>query len=194
MGRGRNRANKWRSQIGVPLVLAGGWRESEDRDPGHRPAPCWALPGHGVNTERFFGTLAPSYKDYLFKEGNKTGRHAKLRSMQQLSPVWKGYCWKLKSGFFFRHSWAALWDPCLDGGKRQRQMGAKALGAGYADRGWRFVRLLHPTVDIIAVLLLKKNNDPFLCGTSVKWLSEAEGSPVLLSCYRLSLGPSHRLS
>lgn len=40
-------------------------------------------------------------------------------------------------------------------------MGAEALGAGYADRGWRFVRLLHPTADIIAVVPQKKNNDPF---------------------------------
>lgn len=78
------------------LVSAGSWRLPEALDPGHRPVPCWALPGHGVNTEQGFGTLPP-YKDYLLKDWNKTGRHAKLRSMHQLSPVWKGYCSKLKS-------------------------------------------------------------------------------------------------
>ena len=50
---------------------------------------------------------------------------------------------------------------CLDDGKRQRQMEAEGLGAGYADRGRRFVRLLHPAADIIAVLT-QKNNDSFL--------------------------------
>lgn len=114
MGRGCNKANKWQSQTCVPLVLARVWRESETQDPGHRPAPCWALPGHGLNTERSFGTLTGSYKDYLFKQGNKTGRHAKLRSMEQLSPVWKGYCWKLKSVFL---CWAALWNRSWTTGK-----------------------------------------------------------------------------
>lgn len=46
-------------------------------------------------------------------------------------------------------------------GKRQRQMEAEVLGAGYADRGRRFVRLLHPAADIIAVRTHKKNNDSF---------------------------------
>lgn len=35
-------------------------------------------------------------------------------------------------------------------------MEAEALGAGYADRGRRFVKLLHPTADIIAVLTRKE--------------------------------------
>lgn len=83
-GRGCDRANKRLCQTGVPLVLAGGFRES---DPGGRPLPCWALPGHGLNTERGFGTFARSYKDYLFKEGNKTGRHAKLAQRSTSSPV-----------------------------------------------------------------------------------------------------------
>lgn len=66
-------------------------------------------------------------------------------------------------------------------GKRQRQMEAEGLETGYADRGRRFVRLLHPAVDIIAIQEKKKTIIPFY-GTSVKWLSEAEGSPILLSC------------
>lgn len=91
------------------------------------------------------GALPPRlYKDYLFKEGNKTGRHAKLRSMHQLSPVWKDYCWKLKSVFLC--SWAVLWDRVW-----RRQMEAEGLETGYADRGRRFVRFLHPAVDIIAI-------------------------------------------
>lgn len=63
------------------------------------------------------GALAhsPPYKDYLFKEGNKTGRHAKLHSMHQLSPVWKDYCWKLKSVLLC--SWAVLWDGVWMTGK-----------------------------------------------------------------------------
>lgn len=36
------------------------------------------------------------------------------------------------------------------------------LGAGYADTGRRFVRLLHPAADIIAVLIHTKNNDSFI--------------------------------
>lgn len=41
-------------------------------------------------------------------------------------------------------------------------MEAEVLGAGYADRGQRFERLLHPAVDIIAILTQKKeNNDLF---------------------------------
>lgn len=127
----------------MPMLSAGGWREPETRDPGRRPAPCWALPGHGLNTERGFGTLARSYKDYLFKEGNKTGQHAKLRSMQQLSPLWKGYCWTFESVFLC--SWAASLRSHLDDRKRQKQREAEVLGAGYADT-------FHPTGQSIAVL------------------------------------------
>lgn len=116
------------------------------------------------------------YKDYLFKEGNKTGRHAKLHSMHQLSPVWKGYCWKLKSVFLC--SWAVLRDCVWMTGK-DRQMEAEVLGAGYADRGQRFERLLHPAVDIIAVLTKKKKQWSLLYGTSVKchikgWVKQKE--------------------
>lgn len=68
-------------------------------------------------------------------------------------------------------------------------MEAEGLEAGYADRGRRFVRLLHPAVDIIAALT-QKTIIPFY-STSVKWLNEAEGSPVLLSCYGLSLELIH---
>lgn len=151
-GRGCNKANKWLSQTGVPLVLAGGWRESETQDPGHRPAPCWALPGHGLNTERGFGTLARSYKDYLFKEGNKTGRHAKLRSMQQLSPLWKGYCWKPKSVFLC--SWAVLWDRIWTTGKDKNR---------WKQRCWeQDMQIVSTLLGIVLLSWHKKNNDSFL--------------------------------
>lgn len=163
-GKGCNRANRRASGVTLVfrkgLVLAGNWRQSEAQDPGHSPVPCWALPGHGVNTEQAFGTLPP-YKDYLLKEWNKTGRHAKLRSMHQLSPVWKGYCWKLKSVILCSSSLRS----CLGDGKRLRQMEAQGLEAGYADRGRRFVRVLHPAVDIIAALTQKQ----LFLSTALHW-------------------------
>lgn len=74
----------------------------------------------------------------------------------------------------------------MEGEKRQKQIVAEGLETGYADRGRRFVRLHHPTAGIIAVLThththAHKTMIP-LYSTSVKWLSEADGSPVLLSC------------
>ncbi len=44
---------------------------------------------------------------------------------------------------------------------KDRQMEAEALGAGYADRGRRFVRLLLPTADILAVRTQKRTTTPF---------------------------------
>lgn len=77
------KSNKCESQTGSHLWCWPRAGESQkNQDPGQRPAPQWPLPGHGLNTERGFGALARSYKDYLCKDWNKTGQHAKLRSMQ----------------------------------------------------------------------------------------------------------------
>lgn len=69
------------------LALApgpGGCWEVMEGGTGRWPAPLWALPGHGGNTEEGFGTLPLGWIIYLERE-TKTGRHAKLHSMLRLS-------------------------------------------------------------------------------------------------------------
>lgn len=92
----------------VPLLLssgwdlAAGWRESCSGDPGHRPAPRWALPGHGVNTEWAVGTHSTSVTTITYL--NKTVRHAKLRSMHWVQHE------KTIVAQFFSAAEQLLWD------------------------------------------------------------------------------------
>lgn len=72
-------------------------------------------------------------------------------------------------------------------------MEAEGLETGYADRGRRFVRFLHPAVDIIAIQEKKKDNNSFLWHFSEvgKWGRRKSNIIKLLD---LSLGLSHWLS
>jgi len=50
------------------------WQAVEEtQDPGHRPAPCRALSGHGVNIEWGFGILHPVTRITYLKRETKQG-------------------------------------------------------------------------------------------------------------------------
>lgn len=51
------------------------------------------------------------------------------------------------------------------GGREKAETEAEGLEAGYADRGRRFLRLLHPAVDIIGALTQKQ----WLLSTACQW-------------------------
>lgn len=194
MGRSCNRANKWQSQTGVPLVLAGGWRV---RSPRSWPQACTLLGSPRAWCEYWAGLWHtppphPSHPPhtriiYLKRETKPDG----MLSCTQCSNSVQCEKAIVENLNQFLCSWAVLWDCVWTTGKDR-----------WKQRRWEqdmqierteVCKTSPPHCGYYCCPDTKRTTIPF-CGTSVKWLSEAEGSPVLLSCSRLSLGLSHRLS